>query len=447
MDPSSDRLPDSASLQALLDQVLDRARAGGASAAEAQISRSRGLSLSIREGAVESLEFQSDRDLSVTVYRGQRRGSATTADFSPGGLAEAVRAALTIATHTEEDPCAGLAPAARMARVFPPLDLDHPWDLSPEQAMDLARASEAAALAHDPRIRHSEGASLSSHRGVSAYANSHGFFGHRRGTQHSLSVAVIAEDGQGMQRDYWWDGGRDPARLARPEAIGQRAAERAVARLSPRRLSTRESPVLFPPELARGLFGSFLNAIAGSALYRRASFLLDALGQPVFPAFLDLVQEPHLPGAMASSAYDQEGVATERRQLVEAGVLKGWLLSSYSARKLGLETTGNAGGVYNLVVSPGRLDLDGLLAEMGEGLLVTELLGSGVNGVTGDYSRGAAGFWVEGGAIAYPVEGLTIAGNLRAMFAGIRAHGADVDARAGTRCGSLLLDRMTVAGD
>lgn len=440
-------LPSDHDLRQAMATVLQLARDAGASQAEAALSHSRGYSVAVREGEVESLEFQRDRSLGVTVYLGLRRGHASTGDLSERGLREAVQAAATIARVTEEDPCAGLADAARMATQFPDLQLDHPWPLRPEEAIERARACEAAALAVDARIEHSEGAGLSTQRGVSVYGNSHGFLGLRRGTQHSLSCAVVAVAGEQMQRDYWWDGGRNPARFDTPEAIGRRAGERAVARLGGRTLSTRRVPVLFTPEVARGLFGHFVAAISGGALYRRASFLLDRLDQPVFAPGVQIIQRPFLPQAASSAAYDQEGVATAERVLVDDGVLRGWLLGSYSARKLGLETTGNAGGVFNLVVTPGERDRAGLLREMGRGLMVTELMGQGANGVTGDYSRGAAGFWVENGEITSPVEGVTVAGNLLEMFRGIQALGADVDARSGVRCGSVLIDQMTVAGE
>jgi PmbA protein len=445
--PPADGLPAPAELEPLLGRVLDEARRRGATQAEASVSHSRGLSVGVRQGEVESLEFQRDRGLSLTVYFGYRRGHASTGDLSASGIRQSVEAACEIAKATEEDPCSGLADPERMASEFRELALDHPWALAPEQAIDLARACEAAALAVDPRIQQSEGASLSTQRGVSLYGNSHGFFGPREGSQHSLSCAVVAADAQGMQRDYWYDGGRNPQRLNSPEAIGRRAGERAVARLGAQRLSTREAPVLFVPQMARGLFGHFLGAISGGALYRRASFLLEHLGQPVFAPIVRIEQQPFIAEGAGSANFDQEGVATHDRTLVEDGVLRGWLLGSYSARKLGLATTGNAGGAFNLVIPPGPKDFEALLREMEEGLVVTELMGQGANGVTGDYSRGAAGFWVRGGEIVHPVEGVTIASNLLEMYRGIRALGHDVDTRGGVRCGSVLIERMTIAGD
>jgi len=447
---SGDALPAPELLQSRLALALERARAGGATAAEASVSASRGLTVNVRQKEVESLEFQQDRELGLTVYiadgQGQRKGHATTGDWSDAGIAQAVSAALAIAGATGADPCNGLADAELMAREFPDLDLDHPWAIDADGAVDLARACEAAAFAADTRITGSEGAGVSSHRGVTAYANTHGFFGLRRGTQHGISCAVVASAGDDMQRDYWYSNTRVPGELMSPEAIGQRAGQRAAARLGARKLATRRAPVLFPPELARGFWGHFTGAISGGSLYRKASFLLDKLGQDVFSPQVTLRQAPLLRRGAASASFDQEGVATRERTLVEKGRLEGWLLSSYSARKLGLQSTGNAGGVFNLIAEPGALDFQGLLREMGEGLLVTELLGHGANLVNGDYSRGAAGFWVEGGEIAYPVDELTIAGNLAAMFRNVVAVGSDVDPYAGIRTGSVLVEGMTIAG-
>lgn len=444
----SDGLPLSTDLEPLVLRVLDAAKAAGATQAEASLSHSRGLSVSVRKSEVESLEFQRDRGLSLTVYFGHRKGSASTGDLSDAGIRQAMEAACAIATVTEEDPFSGLADRDRLATRFPDLQLDHPWDVTPDQAIEMARACEAAAMRVDARITQSEGAGLSTQRGVSIYANSHGFVGRRSGTQHSLSCAVIASDPDGnMQRDYWYDGGRNAQLLDSAEAIGRRAGERTIARLGSRRLSTRSCPVLFVPQQARGLFGHFIGAISGGALYRKASFLLDHMDKPVFSDIVTLEQQPFIPGASSSSAFDQEGVATAQRYLVEKGVLRSWLLGSYSARKLGLETTGNAGGVYNLVARHGTLGYEQLIREMGEGLIVTELMGQGVNGVTGDYSRGAAGFWVENGEIAYPVENATIAGNLLEMYQRIRAMGADVDTRSNIRCGSVLIDGLQLAGE
>jgi PmbA protein len=444
---TDDALPTAAHLELRVQRALDAARSGGATQAEASLSASRGLTVSVRNGEVESLEFQQDRDLGITVYVGRRKGNASTGDLSDRGIQAAVDAALAIAAVTGEDPCNGLADAEHMAREQPDLDLDHPWDLSADAAIDLARECEAAALAVDSRITGSEGGSVSSHRGRSVYANSHGFVGHRVGTQHSVSAAVVASQNDAMQRDYWYSNARAREDLMSAQAVGRRAGERTVARLGARKMATRTAPVLFPPELARGLWGHFIGAISGGSLYRKATFLLDSLGKPVFPAHVRLEQKPLLKRAASSAAYDSEGVATRDRVLVDDGVLQGWLLGSYSARKLGLQSTGNAGGVFNLLVRPGDKDFDALVRDMGEGLIVTELLGHGVNLVTGDYSRGAAGYWVENGEIAYPVEELTIAANLADLFKGIAAVGSDVDPLASIRTGSVLVERMTIAGN
>lgn len=443
---TTDELPDAADMCELAAQAIRRARAAGATASEASLSVSTALTVNVRKGEIESVEFQRDRDLGITVYLGQRRGHASTSDLSDRAVQEAIGHACAIAQHTGEDPYAGLAEAARMARDFPALDLDHPWALDVDQAVAQAREAEAVALQYDPRISNSEGAGVDTRRGISVYANSHGFVGHHQGTQHSMSCAVIAGSGEGMQRDYWYTAARIPTALETAAEVGRQAAERSLRRLNPRSLATRRAPVLFVPELARGLFGSFIGAISGSALYRKASFLLDQVGQPVFSPQVSIAQRPHLRAAMGSTAFDQEGVATTDRELVVDGVLQGYVLGSYSARRLGLQSTGNAGGVFNLLVQPGSLGLAELLREMGTGLMVTEMMGQGVNLVTGDYSRGAAGFWVENGEIAYPVAEITIAGNLREIFRGVRAVGNDVDTRGNTRCGSVLIEEMTIAG-
>lgn len=436
-----------ADLEQLVADVLRQAKALGADQAEAGAAVDSGLSLTVRMAAVETLEYQRDRSLGVTVYFGHSKGSASSADFSARAVADTVAAACSIARHTADDPAAGLADAELMARGVPDLDLCHPWELAPERAIELATACEDVARAHDPRIHNSEGASVASHRGLQVYGNSHGFIGGQEKTEHTISCAVLARDGGGMQRDYWYAVARDAANLESPEAVGRRAAERTVKRLGARRLGTCKAPVLFVPELARGLIGHFLGAIRGGAQYRRASFLLDALGETVFPAFINLSERPLIPGALGSAAFDAEGVATRDRELIASGVLQNYLLSSYSARKLGRETTGHAGGVHNLLVSGGNGGFDGLLARMDKGLIVTELMGQGVNGVTGDYSRGAVGLWVEHGEIAHPVEEITIAGNLRDMYRGIVAVGDDVDLRGNVRSGSILIDEMTIAGE
>ncbi|MDE2250497.1 MAG: metalloprotease PmbA [Gammaproteobacteria bacterium] len=440
------RIPE---LQQVVASALAEARAAGASAADADASLQKGLSVTVRMGEVETIEYHRDRGMAVTVYFGHRKGSASTADLRPAAVSQTVAKACAIARHTASDECAGLADADLMARAFPDLDLDHPWALEPEQAVALARECEAAGLALDRRLANSEGASLSTHRGVRVFGNTHGFIAGFPSTSHSLSCALVAQAGSDMQRDHWYSVARNAGDLAGAAEIGRQAGRRALARLGARRIGTRRAPVLFSPEMARGLHAHFIGAIRGASQYRRASFLLDAAGSQVYPPFLQMQERPHLRRALASGNFDAEGVATRERELVHGGVLDGYVLGSYSARKLGLKTTGNAGGVHNLLVSaPGAsFDFEELLARMGEGLYVTELLGQGVNGVTGDYSRGASGFWVEHGALAYPVHEITIAGNLREMLRNIVAVGTDIDVRGAIRCGSVVVEGMTIAGE
>jgi PmbA protein len=445
--PVQQHLPSAAELEPRLHQVLDTARRAGASAAEAHIAVSRGLSVSVRKGEVESLQFQRDRELALTVYFGFRTGSASTTDFSDHALQRTVDAACAIARAGGEDPCVGLADASLMATEFPDLDMCHPWDLPAEHAIDIARETEAAAFAADPRVTQSEGASVDTRQSLQLYANTHGFLGVVNSTDHSIVCAAIAVEGEAMQQGHWYTAARAPSDLDAPASVGARAGRRAAARLGARSIATRTAPVLFAADMARSLFGHFLGAISGGALYRRASFLLDKVGQPVFAPAVSARQQPRIPRGAGSSAYDQEGVATRERVLIDRGVLGGYLLGSYSARKLGLVTTGNAGGVFNLVVEPTFAGgLDALAREMGTGLIVTELMGQGANTVTGDYSRGASGAWVEHGEIAYPVQEITIASNLQKMYPGVAAIGNDVDVRGGVRCGSVLIDAMTIAG-
>jgi PmbA protein len=383
------------------------------------------------------------------VYFNQAKGSASSADLRPDAVREMVRKACAIARHTARDEFAGLADEADIAQEIPDLSLYHPWDISPEQAIELARACEAAGLAVDKRVNNSEGATVSTHRGVRVYGNSHGFLAGYPSTSHSVSCALLAQEADDMQRDYWYSTARSPAGLEALEYIGRRAGERAVARLGARQLSTRKAPVLFVAELARGLFGHMVSAVQGSSQYRKSSFLLEAAGTQVLPDHVQIQERPHLVGAIASAPFDAEGVATRDRDLVRDGVLQGYILGSYSARKLGLRTTGNAGGIHNLQVGSRHRaqGFDELIAAMDMGLIVTELMGQGVNGVTGDYSRGATGFWVEGGQIRYPVHEVTIAGNLRQMYQGVRAIGSDLDTRGAVLTGSVLLDEVTVAGN
>jgi len=438
-------------LRQVVAGALDLARVSGATHAEADASLQRGLTVTVRLGEVETIEYHRDRGLSLTLYFGQSKGSASTADLRPEAVRASVAKASAIARHTAADPCAGLAEPEALAREVPDLDLNHPWDLAPEQAVTLARACEAAGLACDARLKNSEGATVTTHSGLRVYGNSHGFLQGYPSTSHSLSCTLLAQDGDDMQRDYWYSVARSAPGLEEPAAIGRRAAQRTLRRLGARQLPTQRAAVLFAPELARGLFGHFVGAIRGPSQYRRSSFLLHAAGTQVFPPFLNIAERPHLPQGLASSPFDAEGVATRDRELVSGGVLQGYVLGSYSARKLGLKTTGNAGGIHNLLVSTAddahSGNLEQLLRRMGRGLLVTELMGPGVNGVTGDYSRGASGFWVEAGEIAYPVHEVTIAGNLRDMFRNIVAVGSDVDAQGAIRTGSILIEAMTIAGE
>lgn len=432
-------------LAEVAQDVLRRCRAAGADEAEVAASVDVGLNVSVRLGETETIEHTRDRSVGVTVYFGKRKGSASTADLNPDSVAKTVEQACAIARYTESDPAAGLADAARMAQRFPDLDVWHPWDIDVERAIAMGLEIEDAGRSV-AGITNSEGASVQAGQALAVYANSHGFIGRERGTRHMLSVSLLAEDESGMQSDYWYDSVRAAGDFQSAASIGIKAAERVLSRLGARSLSTRQCPVLFGPEVARSLIGHLLNAVSGGALYRKASFLLDACGKRVLPEFVDLIEDPHLPRGHASAAFDAEGVETKRSALVEGGVLQRYLLSSYSARKLGLESTGNAGGVHNLVVRTGSDDFAAMLRRLGTGLYVTQLMGQGVNGVTGDYSRGAAGFWVENGVIAYPVEEITIAANLRDVYANIVAIGNDVDPRSHVLCGSILVERMTVAG-
>ncbi len=434
-------------LQDLVSLAIEEARRLGATDSEVGISVDTGLSVTARLGEVETLEYQRDRGMGITVYRGQRKGSASTGDLRPQTIRDTIAKAYSIAGFTAEDASAGLPDPADLARDIPDLDLSHPWGIEPDEARDLAVACEAAALSADKRIGNSEGATLASHQGLRVFGNSLGFLGGFPSSLHSLSCVVVAQENGEMQRDYWYSSVRDWRELEDGESIGKTAAARALRRLNARKLSTVTAPVLFVPELSRGLMGHFLGAIRGGSQYRRASFLLDAAGKQIFPSWLQISERPHIRKALASSPFDSEGVATRDRELVENGVLMGYVLSTYSARKLGLQTTGNAGGVHNLIVSSGNEDFAALLRRMDRGLMVTELMGQGINGVTGDYSRGAAGFWVENGAIAYPVSEITIAGNLKEMYRDIVAIGNDVDARGGIRTGSVLLEKMTIAGE
>lgn len=447
-----------AQFEELSDLALSHARSLGALDGGVEVSEGAGLSVSVRKGELENVERNRDKSLGVTLYLGQRRGNASTSDFSPDAIRRTVQAAYDIARFTAEDPVAGLPDEQDIANEYPDLDLFHPWAISAEEAAQIALRCEAAAFATSRKITNSEGA------GVSAQ-QSHFFTEHMRGgerarpgifrggyasSRHSFSVAPIAGRGANMQRDYWFSSTRSPADLASPEAVGRYAAERALARLKPRKVATTECPVLFEAPLAAGLLGGFVQAVSGGSLYRKTSFLLDSLGSQVFPEHIDILEDPHLRGGKGSAPFDDEGVRTAPRQVVEAGRVQGYFLSTYSARKLGMRTTGNAGGSHNLFLSsrltqPGD-DLDAMLRKLGTGLFVTELMGQGVNYVTGDYSRGASGFWVENGQIAFPVEEITIAGNLRQMFQDLVAVGSDVYGYGGKNVGSILVSRMKLAG-
>ena len=437
-------------LQNLADEVLGHARKAGASACEVDVSEGFGQSVMVRCGEVETIEYNRDKGIGVTVYLGQQKGNASTADFSTAALRETVEAALNIARFTAADPCAGLPEAHLLvsrADAAQDLDLYHPWHLSVEQAIELARRCEQAAFAVSPLIANSEGASVSSQEGQFVAANSLGFMGGCPTSRHYLACSLIAGRDDAMQREDWYSTSRNPAEIAAPEAIGDYAARRALSRLGARKIRTCKVPVLFEAPLAASLIGNFVHAASGGSLYRQTSFLLDSLGQPVFSKAVRISERPHLPGALASSRFDNDGVATREREVVEGGILQAYFLGTYSARKLGMQSTGNAGGCHNLIVHPGEHDFSGLLREMGRGLLVTELLGQGVNYVNGDYSRGAAGYWVENGEIAYPVEEITIAGNLREMFRNITAVGKDVLVRGSKQVGSILVGEMKIAGN
>jgi PmbA protein len=435
-----------ATLSRIAEAVLTAARAAGATAAETEVSQAVGQSVTVRKGEVETVAYNRDKGVAVTVYIGQRRGHASSADFADESIRTTVDKAVAIARFTAEDPFAGLADPERLARDIPDLDLYHPWDLSVDAAIEAGRAAEAAALRVDPRITNSEGATVARGESEFVYANSNGFLGGYRSSRHHIDCAVVGDGRDAMQRDYWYTAARAPEDLLPPEEVGRIAGTRTARRLDARRMQTVDCPVVFEAPEAADLIGCFVSAVSGGNLYRKSSFLLDSLGQRVFAPHVGIREEPHLPRARGSAPFDNEGVATAPRDVVTDGVVKGYFLGSYSARKLGLATTGNAGGAHNLIVAHGDDDLEALLRRMGRGLLVTEQLGQGVNPVTGDYSRGAAGFWVEDGAIAYPVEEITIAGNLKQMFGDIVAIGRDVDRRGSRHTGSILIGRMTVAG-
>ena len=438
--------PEQSRLEDIVQDLMAQAQQLGADQVEAGVSIDAGLSVTVRLGETETLEYNRDRGLGLTVYFDQRKGSASTADFAPESLAATVKAACDIARYTSKDEYAGLADADKLATDIPDLDLYHPWNITAEQAIELATETEDAARRVDPRIENSEGGTVFTNAGMRVKANTKGFMAGYKSSYHSLSCAVIGKQGEEMQRDFWSWSARDRADLMPAAEVGRIAGERTVRRLGTQSLSTREVPVIYAADIAGSLFGHFISAVSGNSLYRKASFLLDHLGKPVFPAFMHIHEQPLLRKAIGSAPYDSEGVATCARDIVTDGVLQGYVLNSYAARHLGMQTTGNAGGVRNLTIEPGDKDLQALLGSMDTGLLVTELIGFGVNNVTGDYSRGAAGFWVEGGEIQYPVDEITVAGNLKDMFMKIVEVGNDVDLRGNTRTGSVLIEQMMVAG-
>ncbi|EGV36789.1 metalloprotease PmbA [Neisseria weaveri] len=430
----------------LCAQALDLAKQNGATSAEADFSESIGQSVSVRLSEIEQIEYQQDKSLDITVYVGQRKGRASTADFSPQALQDTVKAAVDIAKYTATDDCAGLADAAMMATQFGELDKYHEWQLPTEEAVELAKKCEAAALQYDERIHNSEGSGLQTGHYQHVYGNSHGFMAHQQGTRHSISCSVVAENSDGMQRDYWYDMACSPNDLDKPESIGRIAAERTVKRLGSRSIATGNHPVVFDTSIAGSLIGHLIGGLSGGALYRQSSFLLDSLGKTVLPSFIHLREEPHIPRAFGSTYFDAEGVATKPRYVIENGVVQGYFLGSYSARKLGMQSTGNAGGAHNLHLNHTHATQSDLLKTMGSGLLITELMGQGVNMLTGDYSRGAAGFWVENGIIAYPVQEITIAGRLQEMYQNIIGVADDALKRSSNKIGSILISDMTVAG-
>ncbi|MBT3752814.1 MAG: metalloprotease PmbA [Thiotrichales bacterium] len=442
-------------LEELTQQMLDEAKVQGATAAEAASSIESGYSTSVRMGEIDTIEHHKDNGMGISVYFGKRKGSASTSDFSAASVKEAVRAACDIARYTEEDEYAGLADPENLATEFPDLELEHSWSVGVEESVELAKECEQAALEYDERIINSEGGSVSSHHSVRVYGNSNGFLAGYRSSQHSISCSVVAQElssnsSDGMQRDYWYSAARDPEALANAEDVGRIAAERTVNRLGSRKGKTQRSPIIFAAPIAGTLIRHLLSAVSGGALYRKASFLLDSLGEQLFPDFINISEKPHLHRGVASASFDSDGVATVEKDIISGGVLSSYLLNSYAARRLNMESSGNGGGARNVRVNSSKsadskLSLKDMLQDMDRGFLVTELMGQGVNGITGDYSRGAAGFWVDGGEIVYPIDELTIAGNLKDMFKQIVSVGTDVDCRGNIQSGSILLESMSLA--
>lgn len=434
-------------LKQMAQDVLHYAAQRGATAAEMEVSEGFGQTVTVRQAEVETIEYNRDKGIGVSVYIGKQRGHASTSDFSPQAVRDTVDAALSIARFTASDDCAGLADPELLARDIPDLDLWHPWDLPVERAIELAKTCEAAGFAADPRISNSEGATVSTQESHFVYGNTLGFLAGYPTSRHGLWCSLIVGRNDTMQRDEWYETARDPAAIPAPETVGRRAGERAVRRLGARKIATTQVPVLFEASIAASLLGHFVSAVSGGNLYRKSSFLLDSAGKLVFAPCVRISDLPHIRKGLASSAFDEEGVATRAREVVRDGVVQGYFLGSYSARKLGLKSTGNAGGNHNLILHDTGEDFVGLMKSMGTGLLVTELMGQGVNPVTGDYSRGAAGYWVERGEIAYPVQEITIAGNLKDIFHSVAGVGNDVIRRGSRQCGSVLIERMTIAGD
>ncbi len=444
--PNSSDPYDSEKLKNVVNDLLQEATAQGASAAEAGLSVESGLSVTVRMGEVETIEHNRDKGLAITVFFGNRKGSASTSDFSLKAVKETVKAACDIARYTEDDPFAGLPDKNMMATDIADLDLYHPWELTTDEAVALATECEDAARAEDKRIINSEGGSVSSHTGIRVYGNTQGFLNGYNTSRHSMSATMIAEQEGAMQRDYWYSVNRDANKLESASEIGKHAAKRTVERLGAKGMPTGHVPVIFKSEVARGLLSHFLSGVRGGAQYRKASFLIDHLGKQIFPERIRLDERPHIMGALGSAPYDNEGVITKPRDLITDGVLQGYVLDSYAARRLNMQSTGNAGGVHNLFINHDNVSLDAMLKDMGKGLLITEVMGQGVNTVTGDYSRGASGFWVENGEIQYPVEEFTIASRLQDMFMGLQQVGNDLDTRSSIVTGSWLIDNMTVAG-
>ncbi len=441
-------------LKALVSEVLAQSKTLGLDAAELSLNQQSGHSATVRLGEIETIEFHQDKRLSISVYKGQCKGSASTTDLSAGAVQDCLEAAASIASRIESDPFSGLIEAQYLAKEQKDCNLYHPWDFSIEASIEMAKQSEDAARAFDPRIVNSEGATFNRSTHYHIYGNTHGFLGDYASTSYGLSMVALAKEGDSMERDYDFTVARDPDDLQSALKVGQGAARKALARLHARKIKTMEAPVIFAPEVARSLIGHLIDAISGGSLYRKTSFLLDDLHKPIFPDFVQIQTLPHQAKGLGSAPFDGEGVATQERFLVRDGILEGYVLGGYSARRLGLQTTGNCGEVQNILVSQSSkakgnqvgLDQDALLKAMGRGLLVTELMGHGINPVTGDYSRGIFGFWVEHGQIQYPVHEVTIAGNLKSMYTGIVAVGSDIDPRSKVLTGSVWIDRMTIAG-